>query len=168
MNCPGCPVLDCTVTTEEGRALCSIGIKPLNHGGPMTPPQYERRRAEDVFRELETVVFPRIEKIEKKTNSLEQGMQEIKLKGCAHREGDLLRTQTVEQSTTRIFDRIEDFGKELAIHQVNVEKRINGVRIWVLCGCVFILFALLSFFAADYAQDIDRGLNKRVGVGSSK
>lgn len=134
----------------------------------MTPPPFERRRAEDVFRELETIVFPRIEKIEKKTDSLEQGMQDIKLKGCAHRPGDLLRTEMVEANTIRIFDRIEDFGKELAIHQVNVEKRISGVRIWVLGGCVFILLAMLSFFAVDYAQKIDRGLNEKPPAAAGK
>ena len=137
----------------------------------MTGPPFERRRAEDVFKALEENVFPRI-------TSLEQGLGKLVTEGCAHRPSDLRRTEEVETSVKRIFDKIDNFGEDLTEHRVavtsqfgaletsvtgkfgalqtSVESKVNGVRIWVLGGCVVVLIALLSFFAVDYANDIGR------------
>jgi hypothetical protein len=117
----------------------------------MAPPNFDRRRAEDVFKELEQSVFPRI-------TSLEAGVQELRLKGCAHRDGDLLRIKVVEDGVTRIFEKIDDLGKNLSAHQVDmttqvgeiktdVAKQIGGIRAWVLAGCVAALIGVLGLIA---------------------
>jgi hypothetical protein len=106
-----------------------------------------------VFRVLENNVFPRIV-------TLENGVSTILAKGCAQRPGDLRRTEEVESSVKRIFDKIDGFGECLANHRVDVTKQISGIRIWVLTGCVVVLIALLSFFAIDYANDLNKASGK--------
>jgi len=126
----------------------------------VTPPnshQYDRRRAEDVFRVVEEEVFPRLGAIDTKISSLEQGVNKISLDGCAHRQGDLLRTQRVETNTEKIFDKIEDLGNSISeaavdmVKQVgdiktDVAKQVGGIKAWVLTGVVIILLSVASFF----------------------
>ncbi|MCL5884847.1 MAG: hypothetical protein M1377_05835 [Deltaproteobacteria bacterium] len=149
----------------------------------MTPPnphQFERRRAEDVFRAMEEDVFPRLGAIDTKIVSLEQGVQRLMVEGCAHREGDLQRTRSVEESMGRIFEKIDSFGTELSearvdlVAQVGViktdmAKQIGGIRTWVLTGIVVALLGLLVYFAKDYAHDIEQHVGKApAAIGAQK
>ena len=141
----------------------------------MTPPpnyDHTRRRAEDVYKVIEDDVFPRI-------MNLEGDVKNLVLKGCAHRNGDLLRTQAVEANTLRIFERIEVFGKDLAAHQIDmtrqlgevrltVEKKSGGLRGWVYGMIIAALVVLLGFFAADYAKDIEAGLKRLPTIGGGR
>ena len=64
----------------------------------MTPPnlhQYDRRRAEDVFRAVENEVFLRLDAISDEVGELRQGVSRLSVEGCAHRAGDLQRTQQI-------------------------------------------------------------------------
>lgn len=135
------------------------------------PFDYERRRAEDVFRALENEVFPRLGAIDTKIEYLEHGVQKLMMEGCAHREGDLRRTEKVEEHMSRIFEKIDGFGEVLAearvdmVAQVGViktdmTKQIGEIRIWVLTGIVVALLGLLIYFAKDYAHDIEQHVGK--------
>lgn len=135
----------------------------------MTPPgpyQYDRRRAEDVFRVVEEEVFPRLGSIDTKIDNLEHGLSRLTVEGCAHRVGDLHRTAQVEASTNKIFDRIEEFGavlSEARIDMVNqvggirtdMQKQIGGIKIWVLTGVVVILVAIAGFFLQRHFENGD-------------
>lgn len=135
----------------------------------MTPPAhpYDRRRAEDVFRVVEDEVFPRLGAIDTKITSLEQGMSRLTVEGCAHRAGDLRRTEGVEDQMVRIFEKIDCIGDTLTTHQLdmvekfgglktNMEKQVGGIRVWVLTGCVVILVAMLSFMVSDFMGTLVR------------
>jgi hypothetical protein len=123
---------------------------------PDPPYDYDRRRAEDVFRALENDIFPRLGAIDTKVEFLEQGVQKLMIDGCAQRAGDIHRTQAVEANVTRIFEKIDGFGAVLSEARVDmakqvggiredVQKQIGGIRIWVLGGCVAFLIGLLAF-----------------------
>jgi len=123
----------------------------------MAPP-FDRRRAEDVYRAIEDDVFPRIV-------NLELDVKKLTVDGCAHRHGDLLRTQNVEVTTLRIFERIEVFGKDLAAHQIdmtnqlgevrlNVESKVGGIKAWVLTGVVIILLSVAGFFLQKHYEAV--------------
>jgi len=141
----------------------------------MTPPnphQFERRRAEDVYRVVEDQVFPRLGSIDTKIISLEQGIQKLMIDGCTHRDGDLRRTESVEEGMGRIFEKIDCFGEVLAearvdmvtqvgIIKTDITKQIGGIRIWVLTGIVVALLGLLIYFAKDYAHDIEQSIGKQ-------
>jgi hypothetical protein len=125
---------------------------------PDPPYDYDRRRAEDVFRALEGEVFPRLGCIDTKIEFLEHGVQKLMVDGCAHRAGDVHRTQAIESSMERIFEKIDSFGEVLAdarvdmVEQVggireDVQKQIGGIRAWVLGGCVAALIGVLGFIA---------------------
>jgi hypothetical protein len=125
---------------------------------PDPPYDYDRRRAEDVFRALENEVFPRLGGIDTKIEFLEHGVQKLMIDGCAQRAGDVHRTQAVESSVARIFEKIDSFGEVLAdtrvdmVEQVggireDVQKQIGGIRAWVLGGCVAALIGVLGFIA---------------------
>ena len=131
----------------------------------MTPP-FERRRAEDVYKVVEDEVFPRLKVIDGEISDLRKGVNRLALEGCAHRAGDLLRTQVVEESLGRIFEKIDDFGKTLTAHQLKVTEQIGeiktdmtgkdgGIRTWILGGVIVVLLGLLIYFARDYAHDIE-------------
>lgn len=135
----------------------------------MTPPAhpYDRRRAEDVFRVVEDEVFPRLGAIDTKITSLEQGMSRLTVEGCAHRAGDLRRTEGVEDQMVRIFEKIDCIGDTLKEHQLdmvdkfgvlktNMEKNVGGLRVWVLSGCVVVLLAMLSVMASDFMGTLVR------------
>ena len=137
----------------------------------MTPPPYDRRRAEDVFRELEANVFPRIGKIEERAGTLEKGIQEIRLRGCAHRDGDLLRIQVMESGVARIFEKIDDIGEKLSTHQVEMATQIGamkttltektgGIRGWVYGLIISALVVLLIFLGGKYVENLERGMEK--------
>ncbi len=126
----------------------------------MTPPPFERRRAEDVYKVVEDEIYPRLKVIDGEISDLRKGVNKLALEGCAHRTGDLLRTQVVEESMGRIFEKIDDFGEKLSTHQVDVTKQIGGIRSWVLGGVLAVAVALLVFFAVDYANDLNRGIGK--------
>jgi hypothetical protein len=124
----------------------------------MTDHETFRRRADDVYRALDRDVFPRLGEIETKVGGLDGSVKKLIAEGCAHRAGDLQRTATVEDSMTRIFEKIDGFGKVLAdarvdmVEQVggirtDVQKQIGGIRAWVLGGCVAALIGALSFLA---------------------
>jgi hypothetical protein len=154
----------------------------------MTPP-FDRRRAEDVFRTLETDVFPRI-------ISLEAGVKQIANDGCAQRAGDLHRIRKTEENTIRIFDKIEEVAKCLSNHRADVATQIGavktevtkqlgemntsvatqigavktevtkqggGIMVWVLSGVIVVLVGLLIYFAKDYAHDIEVHVGKQSG-----
>jgi hypothetical protein len=122
------------------------------------PFDYNRRRAEDVFRALENDIFPRLGAIDTKIVSLEHGVQKLMVEGCAQREGDLRRTGAVEEGMERIFEKIDSFGEVLTTARVDMvaqvstiktdmTKQIGGIRIWVLSGCVAVLMGILAFIA---------------------
>jgi len=132
---------------------------------PTNPHQYERRRAEDVFRVVEDEVFPRLGAIDTKISNLEHGISKLAVDGCAHREGDLHRTRTVEEQATRIFERIDDIGSKISdariqmVTQVgeiktNVEKQVGGIKAWVLTGVVIILLSVAGFFLQKHYDAI--------------
>lgn len=142
----------------------------------------DRRRAEDVYRALESDVFPRLGAIDTKIVSLEQGVQKLIINGCSQRPGDVRRTEVVEDQMTRIFEKIDSFGEVLAdarvemVRQVGeiatdlteqvgtmkegVTKQVGGIRIWVLTGVVVVLLGLLIYFVKDYAHDIESYVGK--------
>ena len=135
----------------------------------MTPPAhpYDRRRAEDVFRVVEDEVFPRLGAIDTKITSLEQGMSRLTVEGCAHRAGDLRRTEGVEDQMVRIFEKIDCIGDTLTVHQLdmvekfgglktNMEKQVGGIRVWVLTGCVAVLLAILTILGTDFMGSLVR------------
>ena len=128
---------------------------------PDPPFDYDRRRAEDVFRALESEVFPRLGAIDTKVEYLEHGVKKLMLEGCAQRAGDIRRTEMVEESMGRIFEKIDDFGKVLSDHRVDVTEQIGGIRSWVLGGVVVVLLGLLIYFAKDYAHDIEQHVGKQ-------
>lgn len=113
---------------------------------PPTPHQYDRRRAEDVFKAVEEEIFPRLGAIDTKITSLEQGMSRLTVEGCAHRAGDLRRTEGVEDQMSRIFEKIDCFGNTLTEHQLDMVKQVGGIRVWVLTGVVFVLLTVAGFF----------------------
>jgi hypothetical protein len=133
----------------------------------MTPPPFDRRRAEDVFRVVEEDVFPRLDSIDTKISSLEHGVQKLMVEGCAHREGDLRRTQSVEEGMSRIFEKIDDLGEKLGIHQVDVTKQVGGIRVWVLTSVVVLLVSLLVYFVKDYVRDIEQHVGKQPAAVST-
>ena len=106
----------------------------------MTPPhQYERRRADDVYKAIEEDVFPRIV-------NLELDVKKLTVEGCAHRQGDLLRTQSVELNMGKIFDKIDDIGSAVSEARVDRVKQVGGIKAWVLTGVVIILLSVAGFF----------------------
>lgn len=138
---------------------------------PPTPHQFDRRRAEDVFKVVEDEVFPRIGAIDTKISNLESGINRLAIEGCAHRAGDLQRTQFVEAQIAKIFDKIDGFGETLSEFRVDVTKeigdiktgmtgRVGGVRIWILTAALSIAVGLLVYFAKDYAHDIETHVGK--------
>jgi hypothetical protein len=125
---------------------------------PDPPFDYDRRRAEDVFRALENEIFPRLGAIDTKVEYLEQGVKKLMIEGCAQRAGDIHRTEAVESGMERIFEKIDSFGEVLTTARVDMvaqvgtiktdmTRQIGGIRSWVLGGCVVALVALLGFFA---------------------
>jgi len=132
---------------------------------PSTPHQYDRRRAEDVFRVVEDEVFPRLGAIDTKISNLEHGISRLAVDGCAHREGDLHRTRTVEDQALRIFEKIEDIGNKISDARVqmvtqvgeiktNMEKQVGGIKAWVLTGVVIILLSVAGFFLQKHYDAI--------------
>jgi hypothetical protein len=139
---------------------------------PDPPYDYNRRRAEDVFRALENEVFPRLGGIDTKIEFLEHGVQKLMVDGCAQRAGDIHRTQAVESSVERIFEKIDSFGEILADARVDMveqvgaiktdaEKRYSGLKMWIQAGVIVVLVALLVYFVKDYAHDIETHVGKQ-------
>jgi len=132
---------------------------------PSTPHQYDRRRAEDVFRVVEDEVLPRLGAIDTEISNLEHGISRLAVDACAHREGDLHRTRTVEDQAVRIFEKIEDIGNKISTARVdmvtqvgeikiNVEKQVGGIKAWVLTGVVLILLSVAGFFLQKHYEAI--------------
>ena len=122
------------------------------------PFDYDRRRAEDVYRALENDVFPRLGAIDTKIVSLENSVHNLVVDGCAQRPGDLRRTEVVEDQMERIFEKIDSFGEVLTAARVDMvaqvgviktdmTKQIGGIRSWVLGGCVATLIGVLGLVA---------------------
>jgi len=124
------------------------------------PTEHEqfRRRADDVYRALDRDVFPRLGEIENKVGHLDGSMNRLISEGCAHRQGDLRRTEDVEDRLQRIFDKIDGFGNVLSEARVDmvkqvggirtdVQSQIGGIRAWVLGGCVVGLIGVLGLLA---------------------
>lgn len=139
---------------------------------PDPPYDYDRRRAEDVFRALENEVFPRLGGIDTKIDFLEHGVQKLMVEGCAQRVGDLRRTEVVENGMIRIFEKIDGFGEVLAEARVDMvkqvgaiktdaEKRYSGLKMWIQAGVIVVLVALLVYFVKDYAHDIETHVGKQ-------
>ena len=115
-----------------------------------------RKRSEDVYKAIEDDVSPRI-------INLEMDVKKLATKGCALRNGDMLRTQVVEASLEKIFDKIDKLGERMAEARVdmtgqvgeikaNVEKQIGSVRTWVLTGVVIILLSVAGFFLQEHYE----------------
>lgn len=124
----------------------------------MTTPeaQVDRKRVQDVYDSLHEEVFPRLGVIDTKLTTLETGVNHILINGCPQRANDVRRTERLEANIEKIFEKVDSFGECLSEHRVDMTKRIEGVRSWVLGGCIVVLVSLLSFFAMDYAQNIER------------
>ena len=124
----------------------------------MHDPDYNptRRRSEDVYKVIEDDIFPRI-------INLEVDVKKLATKGCALRNGDMLRTQTVEASLEKIVDKIDKLGERMAEARVgmagqvgeikiNMEKQIGSIRTWVLTGVVIILLSVAGFFLQKHYE----------------
>lgn len=142
----------------------------------------DRRRAEDVYHAIKDEVFPRLNRIDEKIVVLDEGVRKLQMEGCPHRQGDLRRTESVEESMGRIFEKIDCFSEELTASRVDlvtqvgaiktdlvlqvggikteVTKQGGGIMVWVLSGVIVVLVGLLIYFAKDYAQDIETHVGK--------
>ncbi len=143
----------------------------------MTPPhQYERRRAEDVFKVVEEEVFPRIGAIDTKLDNLEHSVTKLTIEGCAQRHGDLYRTQLVEGNMVKIFEKIDNFGNVLSdarvdmVNQVggirtDMQKQVGGIKNWVLTGVVVVLLAIAGFLLSEHYSAVQDRLIAPQGQG---
>ena len=151
----------------------------------MTPPQgetpqYDRRRAEDVYRTMEKDIFPRLGAIDSKIDSLEHGVQKLMVEGCAQRSSDMHRVEATEHGIERIFEKIDDFGgllsdarvamvaqvgviktemtEQVGAIKLNQERQYGGLKAWIQAGVIVILFGVAGYFARDYLHNIEKHL----------
>ncbi len=151
----------------------------------MSPP-FERRRAEDVFRVVETEVFPRLGAIDSKIDSLERGVNRLTVEGCAQRTSDIHRVEATEHGIVRIFERIDeivclvtdsrvamveqvgliktDMAAQVGDLKVNQEKQYGGLKGWIQAGVIIILLSLGAYLAKDYFHDLEVGAGKHPAV----